>query len=86
MENIGNILQDNYNNNGIDMYTIRQNIRYKLVSMNTQQNFMKWLSQGNTMDLIDKLIDQVKNNNLSIVKIIIILLLLFIFIILSLLV
>ena len=50
------------------MPTIRQNIRYKLVSINTQQNFMKWISQSNTMDLIDKLIDQVKINNVSLVR------------------
>jgi hypothetical protein len=70
----GNIIQDNYNfnfnnyNNGIDMFTIRQNIRYKLVSLNTQQNFMKWITQGNTMDLLEKLIEQVKINSISMVN------------------
>jgi hypothetical protein len=69
----GNILQENYNfnfnNNGIDMNTIRQNIRYKLVSLNTQQNFIKWITQGNTMDLLEKLIEQVKINSISMVNI-----------------
>lgn len=63
--NFQNSINNNFNNN-LDMYSIRQNIRYKLVSQSTQQNFIKWISQNNTMDLIDKLIEQTKNNSMNV--------------------
>lgn len=49
--------------------TIRSNIRYVLVKKTMEQNFTKWLSQANSMNLIKKLIEDCKKTNISLVNI-----------------
>lgn len=47
--------------------TIRSNIRYVLVKKTMEQNFTKWISQNNSINLIKKLIDECKKPNISMV-------------------
>lgn len=47
--------------------TIRTNIRYVLVKKTMEQNFTKWISQNNSINLIKKLIEECKKPNISMV-------------------
>ncbi len=48
--------------------TIRSNIRYVLVKKTMEQNFTKWISQNNSINLIKKLIEDCKKPNISMVN------------------
>ncbi len=50
--------------------TIRNNIRYVLVKKTMEQNFTKWLSQSNSINLIKKLIEDCKKPNITLVNLI----------------
>jgi len=50
--------------------TIRSNIRYVLVKKTMEQNFTKWISQNNSINLIKKLIEDCKKPDISMVTII----------------
>lgn len=54
-------------NNNIDS-TIRNSVRYMLVQKMMEENFNKWMSQSNTINLIQKLIEDCKKPNISLVR------------------
>jgi hypothetical protein len=55
------------NSSNIDA-NIRNSVRYMLVHKMMEENFTKWLSQSSTMNLVQKLIDDCKKPNISLVK------------------
>jgi hypothetical protein len=52
--------------NNIDQ-NIKTSVRYGLVQKMMEENFNKWISQQNTLNLIQKLIEDCKKPNISLV-------------------
>lgn len=57
----------NSNNQGNIDSSIRNSIRYSLVNKMMEENFNKWLAQTSTLSLIQKLIEDCKKPNISLV-------------------
>jgi hypothetical protein len=53
------------NNIGANLKT---SVRYTIVQKMMEENFTKWLSQQNTFGMINKLIDDCKKPNISLVR------------------
>jgi hypothetical protein len=47
---------------------LKSNIRYTLVQKMMEENFSRWLSQANTINLVMKLIDDCKKPNINMVN------------------
>jgi hypothetical protein len=52
--------------NNIDQ-NIKSSVRYGLVQKMMEENFNKWISQQNTFNLIQKLLEDCKKSNISLV-------------------
>jgi hypothetical protein len=52
--------------NNIDQ-NIKSSVRYGLVQKMMEENFNKWISQQNTFNLIQKLLEDCKKPNISLV-------------------
>ena len=51
----------------IDMNNIKTSIRYVMVSKMMEENFSRWMSQQASINLIQKLIEDCKKPNISLV-------------------
>jgi hypothetical protein len=51
----------------IDINNIKTSIRYVMVSKMMEENFSRWMSQQASINLIQKLIEDCKKPNISIV-------------------
>ena len=60
------VLNPSYTNN-ID-FSVRNSVRYTLANKMMDENFMKWISLPSSMNLIQKLIEDCKKPNISLVK------------------
>ena len=53
--------------NNIDQ-NVKSSVRYCLVQKMMEENFSKWMSQQNTVNLINKLLEDCKKPNISLVR------------------
>lgn len=53
--------------NNIDMNNVKSSIRYVMVSKMMEENFTKWMSLQTSINLIQKLIEDCKKPNFSLV-------------------
>jgi len=51
----------------IDLNNVKTSIRYVMVSKMMEENFSRWISQQSSLNLIQKLIDECKKQNISLV-------------------
>ena len=63
MENGNFVITNNIN---IDA-SVRSSVRYNLVHKMMEENFSRWISQQSSLNLIQKLIDECKKQNISLV-------------------
>lgn len=50
--------------------SIKSSVRYKLVHKMMEENFLKWVTQSSTMNMLQKLVEDCKKPNISLVNII----------------